>query len=522
MLRSRLGAPDAGGINGSGAVALDPQLSGNGIGQCPVQSRLMPIVLSSLWKTLRNGILATTREKWFDGISFLVVVLYQAVFKTPSTFWEAASPFAWLVLAILAVHVVRATVRVWRDTSRRPTSRVVESRILLPDGSRRQLEVAEPHPSFFRLKLATTSFALLTTLALLAWVVRVNYMKSVRTYLYLVPARELVECERRAFFVRTVGPLSLHNVRISLRDNRSGQRQTNSYPEVDPHPQSMEPYIWVSPSSPWDEDYSVTVDTAESSSSQHLVLRSVAGQPRLGAEIAVGSEKRPIAQCRDAELPAEYAIAKGARSNCAEVMKLPDHLPVILDVASFQLADGDLTVRRVLRLPPPEELDRDSDSRHLTEYQEQLIRPVLRRYSGGQVQIYFAGGARTRRYAEEFYKLFHGTGWKSSIPASAPPGDQRIIDVQWSVNEAQNRDRRDPKLWALMSTLKEAGVKQRQRPVLDPAVPRDVFVLWIGPKSPGNIMPDRCAPAQLKPQVGQRHGCELISQTDMPCPFPPR
>jgi hypothetical protein len=42
------------------------------------------------------------------------------------------------------------------------------------------------------------------------------------TFLYLVPTHELIDCERRAFFVNHFGLKGVQNVRIIIKDNRSG------------------------------------------------------------------------------------------------------------------------------------------------------------------------------------------------------------------------------------------------------------------------------------------------------------
>jgi hypothetical protein len=42
------------------------------------------------------------------------------------------------------------------------------------------------------------------------------------TFVYLVPTHELIDCERRAFFVNHAGFRELQNVKIVIKDNRSG------------------------------------------------------------------------------------------------------------------------------------------------------------------------------------------------------------------------------------------------------------------------------------------------------------
>src|SRR5258708_7601016 len=90
------------------------------------------------------------------------------------------------------------------------------------------------------------------------------------TYIYLVPTVDLVECEKRAFFLQLVGQRVLSNVDIAVRDNKSGKIYSEKYGEVDPGPKTSRQYLWVIPSSPWDEDYDVTITAGKSHFSQQL------------------------------------------------------------------------------------------------------------------------------------------------------------------------------------------------------------------------------------------------------------
>src|SRR5260370_32292686 len=42
------------------------------------------------------------------------------------------------------------------------------------------------------------------------------------TYVYLIPTSNLIDAERRAFFVEQSGPHNLNNVEIAVVDNKSG------------------------------------------------------------------------------------------------------------------------------------------------------------------------------------------------------------------------------------------------------------------------------------------------------------
>ena len=77
----------------------------------------------------------------------------------------------------------------------------------------------------------------------------------------------------------------LLRVEVALKDNTSGQAQVESYPEIpeiDSGLRRADQYFWFTPSSRWDEDYTVTVTS-----------RGVAFVARIDrAELAVASHLR--------------------------------------------------------------------------------------------------------------------------------------------------------------------------------------------------------------------------------------
>jgi hypothetical protein len=124
--------------------------------------------------------------------------------------------------------------------------------------------------------------------------------------------------------------------------------------------------------------------------------------------------------------------------------------------------------------------------------------------------IYFTGGDKSKEYAEEFKKMFAAT-WTVQGPAIVPIGNERIIDAQMSINYGDNWNRYDAKSQDLLQIFKDAGIKQRSKLSVDPKVPSGVIVLWVGPRSPKDVNPDQCLPAQIEPKLGEHHGCEMIS-----------
>jgi hypothetical protein len=461
-------------------------------------------LLAEVISTFKSGILHTTKEKWIDGSAVALTIAYQFFLGKPITFWEGAEPYVWLLCLIFAVHLVKATREVWKQISQRPTVQEVESPILRPDASKNKRLVSTPRPPYFRHTLVGILLILLMLLLWPCYLVRHAAITSLRTYAYLVPAAELIECQKRAFFIKTVGPQILYNA------------------EIDPSLRPSSTYFWFTPSSRWDEDYTVTVASRESNSSQRLLLRSTQHQLQFATQVTTDGEKTPALRCRDKLLPESYTLAAGENRSCSEPMKLTGDVPIQLDVSSYESADGNFAVRRVKELPSPSELDEQSDERHITEFQHQIIEPVLGRYSGSQVRIYFAGGPKSNAYAEEFRTMFAAKGWRVKGPVPVPVGDERIIDVQVSANYRENWNKDNPKLHDVLNSFEKAGIKQRNHPSLDPKVATGLIVLWIGPRSPKDVNPNQCSPAGLEPRPGEPHTCEIIAQIQGSCPFVPQ
>src|ERR1022692_4838783 len=99
------------------------------------------------------------------------------------------------------------------------------------------------------------------------------------TYVYLTVGQRLGErsaqapqdfVARRVFAVQRQGPNVLHNVTITLHDNRGIDQSYNDhvehFEEIDPGPlptgEETE-HFWLEPATPWDEDYSVAITSHE-------------------------------------------------------------------------------------------------------------------------------------------------------------------------------------------------------------------------------------------------------------------
>jgi hypothetical protein len=447
-------------------------------------------LLARVVRTFASGFAATAQEKWIDGLANLAAFCWLFLAK-PASIWEKLAPFIWLWVLICAWHLIRATRKVW------------------------MANLHQPETTHFRSKLTGLLIGFLFLLALLSYGVWRAEVASERTYAYLAPTAELMECEKRAFFVKIIGPRILSRVEVALKDNKSGRTYVQPFPEIDSGPLRTDQYLWFSPSSPWDEDYTVTVTSRESHSSQRLIVRSTHHQIQFATQVAVEDEASPALSCRDKLLPPSYALALKETRSCDEPMKLAEDVTSTLDIYSYQHPDGSVTVRRVRTSPSPSELDQQSDERHLTDYQKQLLRPVVKGYKGSRLRILYSGGANTRAYAEEWRQLF-SESWKTSVPSFVPVGDERIIDVQITVGNK----RQELEAKTLIDAFQSAGIKHRKFFSIDPAAGSDI-VLWVGPRSPKDASPDQCSSPELKPTPGKPHNCDVIVQSSAVCPFVP-
>lgn len=361
--------------------------------------------------------------------------------------------------------------------------------------------------------------------AVIPWVSRSVRQQWAPTFVYLAPSRELIDCERRAFFVNRSGSEDPKNLHIVIKDNRSGTVQENDdfRDGIEPGPQNLDAprYIWVKPSRPWDEDYTITVTGTNFRSVQNMVLRSVNKTLQSAVQVTVDSARKPVVSCRDSSLPQTYSLGLGSRENCKILMAVDPTLLIKLQPQfyGFQQPNGAFTAVRLRKLAPASDLDAHSEDRDLTEYQQTVMKAKLSKYHGTKLLILYAGGPKTLSFAKSFRKFLGSLGWYVEGPRFVPAGDEEIVDVQISVS-SRYWNRPYSRAADLLSSLQ--GVKHRQAYVYDDAVPTDRIVLWVGPKSPENFRPDDCAPPALRPRLGEHHTCEMVSQTISPCPFPPQ
>jgi hypothetical protein len=345
------------------------------------------------------------------------------------------------------------------------------------------------------------------------------------TFLYLVPTPALIDCEKRAFFVNHSGFKGLQNIKIIIKDNKSGSvRNFDDYRNgIEPGPQNPDAprYIWVKPSHPWDEDYTVTITGTKYRSVQEMVIRSIKQSVQFAVQITVDPKKRPLVNCRDDLLPETSPLGTRSQENCNTLMTFdPTFLSKLQpEFHGFQKPNGDFTVVRLRELPPTSDLESQSEDRHLTEYQQTVMRAKLSKYQGSKLLILSTGGPKTLAFANGFRDFFRSIRWLVDGPRPVPVGDERLVDVQMSVSK-RYWSSPYPRAADFLSSLE--GIKHRQKYIYDDAISPDLIVVWIGPKSPDNFRPDDCAPAALRPTPGEPHTCESIAQTTGLCPFVPK
>jgi hypothetical protein len=344
------------------------------------------------------------------------------------------------------------------------------------------------------------------------------------TYVYLVPTHELIDCERRAFIVNYSGLKDLRNVKIFIKDNNNGTVQESDdfkdgFEAGMPSPDSPR-YVWVKPSRPWDEDYTITVTGTRFHSVQEMVLRNVGQGLQSAVRIELDSARKPVVDCRDRLLPDAYSLGRGARMDCTTIMSVDASLLPKLrpEPFGYQMPDGTYTHVKLKALPKASELDTQSEDRHLTEYLRTVMKSKLSKYRGTKALILYYGGSKTLAYAKEFRDFLESgsVGWSARGPQIAPDGDEGIVDVQVSVSK-QYWNKAYPRGADLMDSLE--GVKHRKGLMYDDAVPADLIVLWVGPKSPDGFTPNDCLGAELRPRPGEHHTCEMVNQTGAACPF---
>jgi hypothetical protein len=119
-----------------------------------------------------GGILQTAVERGIDATLVVLTVLYQYFLGNRVNLWELTTPFVWLVCAIAAFHIIRATTQLWREINERAKTREVESPIYVSENRKQVAFVSEAAPAHFREKLLAISACCLFLLGLVSYLVK--------------------------------------------------------------------------------------------------------------------------------------------------------------------------------------------------------------------------------------------------------------------------------------------------------------------------------------------------------------
>jgi hypothetical protein len=372
------------------------------------------------------------------------------------------------------------------------------------------------------------------------------------TYIYYMPGLGLDEnsaeaprefVARRVFVMQQVGPGVLHNVQITLQDDHAmGQvssDHTEVYSEIDPGESNLSgvqpKHFWFKPSTPWNEDYTITMKSREESLFEHIL---VAGFPAPGAQsdasvnlaapraspgawtgevdpamgrvefavrVTADGSGHPLFTCEDADLrhtpessdwldDAPRPCA-GYRSGWANFEPALDPQPFVVTFPSGML-DMTPPLPSLLTSHPEEQ----ASTRRLTGWQRRQMETRLREFAGNKVFILVAGGSETWRYAGDFADVFQESRWVVKGPMAGPRLKCVPTDVDlWTWKQDFRNDR--PRVLAVHEALEAAGVKGGHYFKCVLTSP-NALVLWVGVRSPEGIndqMP-ACLPA-ISPEV---------------------
>ncbi len=351
---------------------------------------------------------------------------------------------------------------------------------------------------------------------------RTFYLRVRPSFVFLLPGKDLADCERRAFVVKHMGARVLSNPEIVLWDNRAQRGTVTKYAELAPgEPDPVNPkYIWWKPASPWDEDYTVKITAGEVKVVQYLIARSARGQLQLATEVFVDDKR--VFTCRDSLLPSSYTLASGTTKQC-DSMEIPQEAIQKLspESSSVQHADGSLTISRLRSMVPTPGIEGHQEARHIWEYQKLRLIRDLSKYADAKISLLASDtGTETWNYAQELAQVLRLAKWSVQGPERLPRVYDGMLDIQVSADDA-SPPRQEVK--ATLDALTSAGIKHRTPVTRDPGVARGLILLWIGSRSPDGINPDDCSGVVLKPPPDeQSRPCVKIAATPHYCPFPPQ
>jgi hypothetical protein len=358
-----------------------------------------------------------------------------------------------------------------------------------------------------------------------------RYFFTPLTYIYLYPGRGLGERSvlkpndftgRRVFVLEQVGPAVLTNVELILHDDRAQGQATSDYieryPEVDPgesDSHAAQPkHFWLAPSTPWDEDYTITIRAGEKSFLEHIIVRGFSPAATPGASINPPPAPKVTPLQGDGPLAAEMGEVEFAiRLTTADsdktiftcqdpyLQNLPSwssdkHEPCVKHSREIPSFEGRLDPKPFVLVFPggmidmtpnisqglPSHPETEPSTRNLSGWQKARMKEQLEKFQGQKILILVAGDSETWKYAKNFRDVFYEAHWKVEGPLEGPKTACTPVDVSlWTWKNDFSNERAH--LLAVRKALEAAGVKggHRHNCVLES---RNALVLWVGVKSP--------------------------------------
>jgi len=361
-----------------------------------------------------------------------------------------------------------------------------------------------------RTRLLTPIVASLAFVALAAYRL---WFVSAPVYVYLAPSQGLFDGEQRAFVVKHVGPRAMENVEIAIYENSHPEKVEKKNFDLigssGDNPLAPK-YLWFTPSTPWNEEYTiVTTDRQNSPVRQQLTVRSQHRGFSVSSRVEISGFSWhfwPLLECK-------YEA-------CDELMRIDQTTQHIFEPKPkvIQMPDGSVVDQGAVNPAPSAPPEAESDLRRLSEWQRQQIIGEMRQFSGRRVLILATSGSNTWKYADDFRDVFREASWKVTGPLPAPPRDEGITDVWISVNAKWWNRPLPRELAALRDILVRTGVKHSPNHILDPNVPEDTIVLWVGAKSPEGRAAADCGGPEYKPRENMPKPCSIAPITPKPLP----
>jgi hypothetical protein len=195
--------------------------------------------------------------------------------------------------------------------------------------------------------------------------------------------------------------------------------------------------------------------------------------PDIGAVLPIGTHLLTVTFTPNDS--SRYMVHTENRSivvNPAEVHTQPQSQPH----DSMPLGDGESKEQRVL-----------------TEYQRSRLRTLFskREYQGKTVVFLVSGEKESWAYAREMTSVFSSSKWNVLGPFAAQ-STELAMDIQVSMSNLIPPPSQVPQI--VLNYFQFVQLKCRRNMILDGDVSPGTTVVWIGPKSPDDVVPDNYPP----------------------------